>query len=139
LKLRVPEEARILIVSDDDSVMARLKSVLQEARIIPEAARSITAGCDLAKSGRFQAVISQPSLSDGSWARLVDVAHHFDLGFEVVLLASTFDLMQWAEALRDGAFDVLDSLYDLPRAAETLKRAVWAAYLKGRCAAPQRG
>jgi DNA-binding NtrC family response regulator len=129
--LRSPDGARILIVCDDDSITAQLKTVLRESRIISETARGITAGCELAKSGQFQVVISQPLLSDGSWGRLIDIAKHYDLGFEVILLARTFDLMQWTEALQEGAFDVLESLYGLPKAAETVKRAVWAAYLKG--------
>src|SRR5215471_10250716 len=99
---RVPNGARILIVCDDDSITERLRTVLREAGIVSETAKSITAGCKLAKSGKF----------------------------EVVLWARTFDLMQWTEALQDGAFDVLVSLYDLPKVAETIKRAVWAAYLK---------
>jgi hypothetical protein len=49
----------------------------------------------------------------------------------VVLVASTFDFNQRAEALEEGAFDVLDAFHELPRAAEVAKRALWAAYLKG--------
>ena len=131
LTLRVPDEARILIVCENDADTERLRTVFREAGFISECAQSMTAGCESAKSGRFQVVFTAPLLSDGSWRRLIDVANHFDLDFEVVLLARTFDLNQWAEALKDGAFDVLDYLYDLPRAAETLKSALWAAYLKG--------
>jgi len=50
----------------------------------------------------------------------------------VVLLARDFDLHQWAEALKDGAFDVLDVLYELPKAAEVATGAFRAALLK-RC------
>jgi DNA-binding NtrC family response regulator len=131
LKVRVPDEARILIVCDDDSITERLKDVLREGGFASECAKSITAGCAAAKSGRFQVVVSTPLLRDGSWRRLTDIANHYDLGFEVVLVASTFDLNQWAEGLEDGAFDVLDALHELPRAADVAKRALWAAYLKG--------
>jgi DNA-binding NtrC family response regulator len=131
LKVRVPDEARILIVCNDDSITERLNIVLREAGFISECAKSITAGCESAKSGRFQVVISTPVLGDGSWRRLVDIASHYDLGFVVVLVASTFDINQWAEALGNGAFDVLDVLHELPKAAAATKRALWAAYLKG--------
>jgi hypothetical protein len=67
---------------------------------------------------------------------LVDIARHYDLGFVVVLLASTFDLKEWDEALEDGAFDVLDVLHELPKVAEATKRALWAAYLNGAGPAP---
>lgn len=131
LKLRVPDEGRILIVCNDDAITERLNIVLREAGFMSECAKSITAGCESAKSGRFQVVISTPVLGDGSWRRLADIASHYDLGFVVVLVASTFDFKQWAEALEDGAFDVLDALHELPRAAEVAKRALWVACLKG--------
>lgn len=137
LKERVPDKARILIVCNDDSITERLNIVLREAGFISECTRSITAGCESARSGRFQVVISTPELGDGSWSRLVDIASHYDLGFVVVLVANTFDFNQWAEALENGAFDVLDVLHELPKAAEATKRALWAAYLKGAGPGPE--
>jgi len=109
LKLRVPDEARILIVSDDDSDAERLKTIFRQAGFNSERARSMTVASEWTKSGRFQVVVSTPLLSDGSWRRLVDVASHHNLALVVILLARSFDLRQWAEALMDGAFDVLDA------------------------------
>ncbi len=40
------------------------------------------------------------------------------MGFELVLWARTLTFNEWAEALQVGAFDVLDVLCDLPKAAE---------------------
>ena len=85
LTLKVPDGARILIVCDDDSDTERLKTILREAGFVSEWAKSMTAGCEAAKSGRFQVIVSTPLLSDGSWRRLTDIANHNDLGFEVVL------------------------------------------------------
>ena len=129
--VKVPDGARFLIVCDDNSDTDRLKTVLQEAGFVSECAKSMTAGCEAAKSGRFQVVVSTPLLRDGSWRRLTDIANHYDLGFEVVLWARNFDLAEWVEALKDGAFDVLDAVCEPPKAAEAAKRALWAAYLKG--------
>ncbi len=129
--LKVPAGARILIVCEDTSDTERLKGVLREEGFASECARSITAGCEAAKSGRFQVVVSTPLLRDGSWRRLTDIANHFDLGFEVVLWARNFDLPDWVEALKEGAFDVLDAMCEQPKAVEATKRALWAAYLKG--------
>jgi DNA-binding NtrC family response regulator len=131
LILKVPDGARILIVCEDDSDTERLKTTLQKAGFVSECAKSITAGCEAAKSGRFQVVVSTPLQRDGSWRRLTDIANHYDLGFEVILWARTFDLAEWGEALKEGAFDVLDALCELPRAVEDIKTALWAAYLKG--------
>jgi DNA-binding NtrC family response regulator len=140
---KVPEGARFLIVCEDNSDTDRLKNILREAGFVSEWARSITEGCEAAKSGRFQVVVSTPRMWDGSWRRLADIANHYDLGFEVVLWARSFDLLEWTEALKEGAFDVLDAMGEAPKAVESTKRALWAAYLKGagphpRAANPQR-
>jgi DNA-binding NtrC family response regulator len=129
--LKVPDGARILIVCEDNSETERLKNVLRQEGFASEWAKSITAGCEAAKSGRFQVVVSTPLLRDGSWRRLTDIANHYDLGFEVVLWARNFDLGEWVEALKHGAFDVLDAMCEPPKAVEATKRALWAAYLKG--------
>jgi CheY-like chemotaxis protein len=126
----VPEGYRILIICDDSNA-GQLESVFRESGVAAETATSMTEGCEYARSGRFQAILSTPSLGDGSWRRLFDVANQYDLGFEVVLLTRNFDLTEWAEALDAGAFDVLDTSGELPRAAEVAKGALWAACLKG--------
>jgi DNA-binding NtrC family response regulator len=128
---KVPEGVRILIACEDQSTTERLNSIFREAGLISESVRSMTEACGSAKSGQFQVVVSTPTLSDGSWLRLIGIARHFDLAFEVVLWARNFDLLEWSEALKDGAFDVLDATRELPKAAEVIKRALWAAYLKG--------
>ena len=51
-------------------------------------------------------------------------------GIELGELARTFNLNQWGEALHAGAFDVLDVLCDLPKAAEAARRALGTDYLK---------
>lgn len=117
LPLAVPDGIRVLIVSDDADA-ERMKTVLREAGFVSEIARSMTAGCEAAKSGRFQVVVSTPQLTDGSWRRLIDIANHYDLGFEVVVWARNFDLHDWAQSVNDGAFDVFDALNELPRAVE---------------------
>jgi DNA-binding NtrC family response regulator len=122
--------ARILIVCENDSDSGRLKTAFRKAALTSENAHSITTGCESAKSGRFQVVFSAPLRGDGSWRRLIDVANYHSLSFEIVLFARKFDLNQWLEALQVGAFDVLDVLCDLPKAAESAQRAFGAAYLK---------
>jgi DNA-binding NtrC family response regulator len=131
LQSNIPDGARILIVCDDDSDRKRLSTLLSEAGFAFDCAKSITSGCEAAKSGQYQAVISIPQLRDGSWMRLTDIADHYDLQFEVVLWAHNFDLREWAEALDNRAFDVLDAVYEQPRVVEATKCALWAAYLKG--------
>jgi DNA-binding NtrC family response regulator len=131
LQTNFPAGSRILIVSDDDSETRQLRTMLSEGGFAFDCAKSLRAGCEAAKSGQFQVVISTPMLRDGSWRRLVDIANHSDLRFEVVIWARSFDLREWAEALENGAFDVLDAVYEQSRVVEATKCALWAAYLKG--------
>ena len=103
LPLRTPDTAHILIVSDNDSDIKELKIVFQKAGLTSESAPSITTGCESAISRRFQVIFSTPVMADGSWRRLVDIANHYGLSFEVILLARTFDFNQWGEALSGGS------------------------------------
>jgi DNA-binding NtrC family response regulator len=131
LQTNLPDGARILIVGDNDSDTKRLRSLLKEAGFASNCVKSIATACEAAKSGQFQVVVSIPQLRDGSWRRLTEIAHHYDFRFEVVLWAHNFDLREWAEALENGAFDVLDAVNEQPRLVEVIKGALWAAYLKG--------
>jgi DNA-binding NtrC family response regulator len=131
LTLRIPGGTRILIVNDDNSETERLKTLFAGVGFMSETAKGMTDACEAAKSGRFQVVVSVPLMSDGSWRRLIDVANHHDLGFEVILLARNFDLTEWVDAsLNDGAFEVLDPSHELPKAAQAAACASWAAYLR---------
>jgi DNA-binding NtrC family response regulator len=128
LALKIPDGARILIVCDDELDTERMNIALRKTGLASECAKSIAEGCAAAKSGRFQVVVSKPLLSDGSWRRLIDISNHYDLGFEVVLWTRNFDLPDWGEAMKNGAFDVLDARDERPNSIEA---ALWAAYLKG--------
>jgi DNA-binding NtrC family response regulator len=130
LQSNIPDGARILIVCDDDSDRRRLRVLLLEAGFALDCAESILTGCEAAKSGQFQVVVSIAQLSDGSWRRLTDIANYYDLPYEVIIWARTFDLREWAEALDNGAFDVIDAAYDQSGVVEATKCALWAAYLK---------
>ena len=88
LQSNIPDGASILIVCDDDSDRKRLRTLLLEAGFALECVKSITTGCEAAKTGQFQVVVSTPQLRDGSWRRLTDIANHYDLRFEVVLWAA---------------------------------------------------
>ena len=130
LNLKSPDMPRVLIVSENESDSERLKNAFRKAGLASESVGTLTAGCESAKSDQFKVVLSSSVFCDGSWKRLLDVADHSHLSFEVILLTRNFNLDQWAEAIQEGAFDVLDVIYDMPKAAEAAKRAWGAHYLK---------
>jgi DNA-binding NtrC family response regulator len=118
-------------VCDDEPSRESLRSVAREAGVASETAENTAAACDSARSGQFQVVISSPSLSDGSWKRVKDIANRYNLGFEVIVLGRNLGRSECAKAINDGAFEVLKRPDQLPRAAQVVKTALWAAYLKG--------
>ena len=122
--------SRVLILSERGSDTDQLKGVFRAAGIASESADNMTTACESAKSGRFGVVFSAPQSDDGAWTRLIEVASQGGLSFEIVLLARTYDLNEWAEALQLGAFEVLDVLRDLPKAGEVARRALGSAHLK---------
>lgn len=65
LTRRGPDPTRILIEYEIDPDTERLTTVFGKAGWTSESANSITAACELAKSGRFQLVFSAPYLSEG--------------------------------------------------------------------------
>jgi DNA-binding NtrC family response regulator len=131
LALRVPDGARVLIACEDRFITQQLKAALEDGGLFPESVTSMTAACDLARSGRYQVIVCAPVLSDGTWKRLIDLANYYNLGFEVILLDRSFDPSEWANTVEEGAFDVLDATDELAKAGEVIKHALWAAYLKG--------
>ena len=131
VQIGIPAKPRILIVTDDDSISIRLKVILHREGFVSECARSMAAACESARSGQFPVVVSTPVLFDGSWNRLVDVEARCTPGFVIILVASRFDHYQWARAVEDGAFDVVDAARELPKVALAARCALWAAYLKG--------
>ena len=137
MQIDIPAKRRILIVMDDDSISIRLKVILRREGFASECTKSMAAACESAKSGRFPVVVSAPVLFDGSWNCLVDVEGRCTRGFVIILVATTFDLNQWAQAVEDGAFDVLDAVHELPKVALAARCALWAAYLKGAASDPE--
>jgi DNA-binding NtrC family response regulator len=130
LPLEKRRMSQVLIVCEADGETDTLEAVFLKAGIASESANSMTAGCDAAKSGRFGVVFSSPGSGGASWTRLIEVASQGGLSFEIVLLARTFDLNEWVEAMQLGAFEVLDVLRDVSKAADVARRALGAAHLR---------
>ncbi len=127
---RMSDTARILIVCETNSDTRRLEALLRGAGLDSESVDSMTAACEAAISGRFEVIFTTPFTGGSSWKRLIGLASQQSLSFEIILLARTFNHGQWAEAMQIGAFDVLDLVFDLSRAAEVAQHAFGAAYLK---------
>src|SRR3989442_3349535 len=76
LKLRVPDEARILIVSDDDSDAERLKTIFRQAGFNSELAKSMAVASESAKIRRVSMGRSTPLPAGRALKGLVLGANH---------------------------------------------------------------
>src|SRR2546425_2023451 len=77
----VPDEARILILGDDEPDIERLKTVFREADFSAETATSITAGWAGGESRRRPGGRSLPPPSGGSGGRPVGISKSPRIGF----------------------------------------------------------
>ena len=126
-KVTLAQEPQILIACDDDAVAYQLQTILRAARLESLSTKSLVTACYFAQCGRFPVIFTVPTLNDGSWRRLIDVSRHSRSAPAVVVVARSFDINEWGESLMYGAFDVLDSLQEMHRAAEIASRAFSAA------------
>lgn len=117
---------QILIACDDDAIAHQLQSLFHRASLDSVCTKSIATACYVARSGSFPVIFSIPSLSDGSWRQLLDVSKNWSRAPAVVVVARSFDMNEWGESLRYGAFDVLDLLVEIDRAPEVATLALLA-------------
>jgi|HubBroStandDraft_6_1064221.scaffolds.fasta_scaffold130717_2 DNA-binding NtrC family response regulator len=115
--------SQILIVCDDDSVAAKTKNILRAANFRSERAKTMGAACQCIRLDGFDAVFTVPLLRDGAWQQLLEFARCRDMGLPFVVMACTFDMRDWGDSMKSGAFDVLDLVEELPRAAEVARLA----------------
>lgn len=128
---QIRREPHVLIVSSDEALADTLISILDGSGFAAEHSATMTDACTLAKSGHFYVVLTEPTLTDGSWRRLANLAKGAHLEFVVVLVSKSCDLRQRVYAKKEGVFDVIDALNELPKAAEVVMRALWVEYLNG--------
>ena len=127
----IRRQPHVLIVSSDEQLADSLISTLDESGFAVEHAATMTDACALAKSGDFYVVLTEPTLTDGSWRRLANLAGRNHLEFVVVLVAKDSDLRQRIYAKQEGAFDVIDAVHGLPKTGEVVMQALWVEYLNG--------
>jgi DNA-binding NtrC family response regulator len=117
-------DSRILIISDNNALSELLEVILLRAGLTSERVRNLADGCEFARSGRFQVVITTSDSPDGRWRPLTALASRYCPGFVLIVVANTFDARSWADAFDDGVFDVLDASHELSKAGEIAKRAL---------------
>ena len=124
-----PFGGRILIACYDRSTAERLQAIFNVADLTSDCAKDFKGACNLLKSGDFQLVSATSKMADSAWRILMDISPANCPMPYFVVIACSFDLGDWADCLKYGAFDVLDSIGELARAAEVALNAFSLAFV----------
>ena len=117
----------VMIACEDGQVAEDLVAVVKRANLRSVWAKDLTSACKLLKTGTFQVIFATPRVSGDSWQRLMDFALSRSQTPSFVIVARSFDLSDWANCLKNGAFEVLDSISEISRAGEVATQALSAA------------
>lgn len=119
-------DTRILIACDDDVVAVQLRRSLASSHLLSDRVTNIQAAWERLRAENFRIAFVAAILPDGPWRLLYDSAASQGLEVPFIVMARSFDIDDWAEAFRHGAFDVLDILSEIPKAAEIASEALMA-------------
>jgi DNA-binding NtrC family response regulator len=120
-------KGRILIACENGQIADELAEVLKRAKLRSEQAVDFTSACKLLKTGKFQVVFTTPGIPGGSWEKLMEFGRGSGKTLSFVIVARSFDLSDWAECLKNGAFEVIDSISEISGAGEVAVNASSAA------------
>lgn len=112
---------------DDDVVAVPLRANLASSHLLSERVTNIQAAWERVRVENFRIVFVAAVLPDGPWHLLYDSAASQGLDLSFIVMARSFDIDDWAGAFRHGAFDVLDILSEIPKAAEIASEALLAS------------
>ena len=121
-------KGRVLIVSEDGQVADELLTVLKRANLRSERARDFTSACKLLKTGKFQVIFATPRIPGGSWEKLRAFVESRGQALSFVIVARSYDLSDWGNCLKNGAFEVLDSISEISRAGDVAMQAFTAEW-----------
>ncbi len=125
-------QGRVLIACGDGQVADELVEILKTTNLRSERAMDFKSACKLLKTRKFRVVFATPDVRGGPWEKLMDFARSSGQALSFVIVARSFDMSDWANCLRNGAFEVLDSASEISRAGEVAMQALSAAFAVAR-------
>ena len=84
----------------------------------------------LTRPERFDLVITDEKLSDGTWSRVLDLALDSGMNCEVIVTTHTGDASLWAEVLSRGGFDILVAPFHGTEVNRIIRGAIGSNYLR---------
>ena len=115
---------RLLAIGDEPSMMAWLKTLLEHAGYEVKTALAGTRGEELFKSWTPDAVIIDTLLPDVDGIELVRTFKQLNPDTEVIVIAGPGNLSRSVEAVKAGAFDLLEKPIDAERLVDKIEKAI---------------
>lgn len=118
------EEARILLVDDDEGVRRNYAKLLQRVGFVVEVAADGQQAVELLVGGSFDAILSDISMPRMGGLEFLRAVRQHDLDIPVVLMTGQPGLETAIAAVEYGAFRYLTKPVDSDELAEIVRRAV---------------
>lgn len=112
-------QTHVLTVGQTLADRRRLSACLPEGRWQVHHASAVRAAIDMLRSIDYDAVITEILLPDGPWTELRDAGS----SCPIIVAANSVDARVWADALAQGAYDVLVKPYNTEELLYVLQSA----------------
>jgi len=116
------DEFVVLVVDDDSMTRNVIADILRDEGIATQGAESFRTAAASFASGKFDAVILDNQLGDGTGIELCRQIREIDQAVTIFLFAGASEAVR-LEALECGITEVLQKPYDLSKLAYLVKRA----------------
>ena len=104
-----PAVWKIVVVSSDSNHLSALGEILKEHEMEPILTSTLAEYRAVLSRESVGLVFCDPELSDGDYRDVINAARSIGSIARIVLSSRQADWQQFAEAVRDGAFDVISS------------------------------
>ena len=125
------EQAKILVVDDEKSILLLLKEALTQWGYQVTTAASAVEGLELLKNGLYDAIISDIRMPDMTGLDLLREIRKQDETIEVVMMTGYPTIASAVQALKEGAYDYLSKPLILDELRHLMARMMERRFLRG--------
>ena len=122
--MAAPRAERLLVIDDDPGVAEVVSLLLAREGYAVESAGSVKEGVGKLAAGRFDLVVTDLKLPDGTGLDAVRLIHEHDRTLPIVLMTSYSSLESAIAALRAGAVDYIIKPFDNHEMLHAVERAL---------------
>lgn len=115
--------ARILFISGREQDARHLSAMLHKLPLQLEHVPSLQLARNLLEHEEYCVILTESDLPDGTWLNVLDLARELPRETEVIVTDPRADARFWAEALNQGAYDLLAQPFYEPEVRRILYNA----------------